>query len=210
MKKILCYGDSNTFGYKPDRTGRFDESIRWPALLAKSLGADFNIIENGVCGRTTALDDPFVSGRNGLAEINDVMKKYAPVDLVILMLGTNDLKTFYEMTAASITENCGRVIDRILNPAYGRNEVPKVLLISPILLGENILAVKADYNQASVDASQSLAAEYEALAKEKSCYFLRAEDFAKPSPLDCEHMNESNHKKLALAIEDTVKKVFSV
>lgn len=205
MKNILCYGDSNTFGYRPDKLGQYDETVRWTALIAQALGENFRVIENGVCGRTTAMDDPRAAGRNGLADIDSVMEQYSPVDLVILMLGTNDLKTFYGMNERKIAENCGRIIDKIENLKYG---APKILLVSPILMGDNILSIKPLYDKNSLIVSRSIAAEYEMLAKEKGCFFMRAEDYADPSSVDCEHMDEVGHRNLARAIAAKVKEIF--
>ena len=94
MKRILCFGDSNTYGYKPDRSGQFNENIRWTGLLSKSLGDDFTINEDGVCGRTLAIDDPMFVSRNGLKSIENSIRSNSPIDLLIIMLGTNDLKYF--------------------------------------------------------------------------------------------------------------------
>lgn len=207
MKRILCYGDSNTFGYRPDGLGQYDEKTRWTGLLAKALGEDFCVIENGVCGRTNALDDPRADGRNGLSTIESIMDKYSPIDLVILMLGTNDLKSFYGMTAKSIAQDCERVIEKILLPQYSINKPPKILLVSPILLGENILSIKSYYDETSIKVSRLISTEYEALARDRNYYFMRAEDFAEPSPIDCEHMDEIGHKNLAAALENAVKEI---
>lgn len=209
MKRILCYGDSNTFGYKPDRSGRFNENIRWTGLLSKSLKEDFIIIEDGLCGRTTALDDPFCEGRNGLKSIKSSIKNNSPIDLLIIMLGTNDLKHIYKMTAKKIAENCGRVIDKAFDYCENPDSM-RILLISPILLGENILALNTTYNTQSVSASHSLVNELKALAKEKNCYFLSAENYAKASEVDCEHMAASEHKKLATAIEEKIREIFAI
>lgn len=207
MKRILCYGDSNTFGYKPDRSGRFNENIRWTGLLSKSLKDDFIIIEDGLCGRTTALDDPFCAGRNGLKSIENSVKSNSPINLLIIMLGTNDLKHIYGMTAKKIAENCGSIIDKALDSCENSDSM-RVLLISPILLGEDILSLNTTYNTQSVSASHSLAKEFEALSKEKNCYFLAAENYAKASAADCEHMTASEHKKLAIAIEEKIREIF--
>lgn len=207
MKRILCFGDSNTYGYKPDRSGQFNENIRWTGLLSKSLGDNFKIIEDGVCGRTIALDDPMFSGRNGLKSIENSIRSNSPIDLLIIMLGTNDLKYFYGMTAKKIAQNCGRLIDKAV---FSDEESSiKILLISPVLLGDNILSVSPTYNTQSVTASRLLAAEFEALSKRKNCYFLAAEDYAKASEVDCEHMTAAEHKKLAKAIEEKIRQIFS-
>lgn len=208
MKRILCYGDSNTFGYKPDRSGRFNENTRWTGLLSRSLKDDFIIIEDDLCGRTVALDDPFCAGRNGLESIENSIKSNSLIDLIIIMLGTNDLKYFYGMTAKKIAENCGRLIDKAVASCENSDSI-QVLLVSPILLGENILMINSTYNEQSVIASHSLAKEFEELAEEKCCYFLAAENYAKASDIDCEHMNEIEHKKLAVAVEGKIREIFS-
>ena len=87
---ILCFGDSNTYGYKPDGTGRFDTNTRWTSLLQKKLGADHRVIEEGLCGRTTVFQDDLREGRRGLDLIGVTMEMHTPIDLLIVMLGTND------------------------------------------------------------------------------------------------------------------------
>lgn len=208
MKRILCFGDSNTFGYKPDRSGRFDENTRWTGLLANSLKDNFIIIEDGLCGRTTALDDPFCDGRNGLKSIENSVRKNSPIDLLIIMLGTNDLKVFYRMTAKKIAKNCGKIIEKALAFCENSDSI-KILIVSPILLGENILAINSTYNIQSITVSHLLSKELKALAEEKNCHFLSAEDYAKASELDCEHMAPDEHKKLAVAIESKIREIFS-
>ena len=89
---ILCFGDSNTYGYKPDGTGRFDTDTRWTSLLQKKLGADHRVIEEGLCGRTTVFQDDLREGRRGLDLIGVTMEMHNPIDLLIVMLGTNDCK----------------------------------------------------------------------------------------------------------------------
>lgn len=116
MKRILCFGDSNTYGYKPDRSGQFNENIRWTGLLSKSLGDDFTIIEDGVCGRTLALDDPMFVGRNGLKSIENSIRSNSPIDLLIIMLGTNDLKYFYRMTAEKSQKTAESLLIKLFLP----------------------------------------------------------------------------------------------
>ena len=97
---ILCFGDSNTWGYKPDKTGRFDENTRWTALLQKKLGPEYHIIEEGLCGRTTVFQDELRESRRGLDMIGVTVEMHNPLDLVIIMLGTNDCKTRYGASAS--------------------------------------------------------------------------------------------------------------
>ena len=107
---ILCFGDSNTWGYKPDKTGRFDENTRWTALLQKKLGPAYHIIEEGLCGRTTVFHDELREGRRGLDMIGVTVEMHDPLDLVIIMLGTNDCKTRYGASASVIAKGLDQVI----------------------------------------------------------------------------------------------------
>ena len=101
---ILCFGDSNTYGYRPDGSGRFDADTRWTGLLQKKLGTNDRIIEEGLCGRTTVFSDELREGRRGLDTIGILLESHAPVDLLILMLGTNDCKTRYNASAGTIVK----------------------------------------------------------------------------------------------------------
>ena len=97
---ILCFGDSNTWRYKPDKSGRYDENIRWTGLLQKKLGSGYHIIEEGLCGRTTVFQDELREGRCGLDLIGVTVEMHNPIDLMIIMLGTNDCKTRYRASAS--------------------------------------------------------------------------------------------------------------
>ena len=107
---ILCFGDSNTWGYKPDKTGRFDENTRWTALLQKKLDPEYHIIEEGLCGRTTVFQDELRESRRGLDMIGVTVEMHNPLDLVIIMLGTNDCKTRYGASASVIARGLDQVI----------------------------------------------------------------------------------------------------
>ena len=91
MRTILCFGDSNTWGDPPGGNGRFAWHERWTGILQSSLGDGFRVIEEGLCGRTTCFDDPFSPNRNGLAYLTVALETHCPLDLLIIMLGTNDL-----------------------------------------------------------------------------------------------------------------------
>lgn len=107
---ILCFGDSNTWGYKPDKSGRYDENIRWTGLLQKKLGSGYHIIEEGLCGRTTVFQDELREGRRGLDLIGVTVEMHNPIDLMIIMLGTNDCKTRYRASASVIAKGLDQVI----------------------------------------------------------------------------------------------------
>ena len=98
MKTILCYGDSNTYGLKPDSSQRYPRDVRWTGILQKKLGEDYYVIEEGLSGRTTLWDDPIEEHKNGKTYLLPCLESHSPINLVVLMLGTNDLKTRFSLT----------------------------------------------------------------------------------------------------------------
>lgn len=107
MKTVLCYGDSNTYGYDPSDGFRYPESVRWTCRLQKLLGDDYRIIEEGCNGRTTVFDDPIESWKNGRDYLKPCLNSHKPIDIVILMLGSNDLKETFHASAKQIAAGAG-------------------------------------------------------------------------------------------------------
>lgn len=205
---ILCFGDSNTYGYKPDGTGRFDENIRWTQILQKKLGSGYRIIEEGLCERTTVFQDELREGRRGLDLIGVTVEMHNPLDLMILMLGTNDCKTRYGASAAVIA----RGLDQVIRKTRKSSSRPfDILVVSPIHLGKGVGEPDFDpeFNNSSEAVSRNLAAEYRKVALQNHAAFLNAADFASPSTTDREHLNEAGHAALAEAIYPKVLSMYS-
>lgn len=205
---ILCFGDSNTYGYKPDGTGRFDENTRWTQILQKKLGSGYRIIEEGLCGRTTVFQDELREGRRGLDLIGVTVEMQNPLDLMILMLGTNDCKTRYGASAAVIA----RGLEQVICKARKSSSRPfDILVVSPIHLGKGVGEPDFDpeFNESSEVVSQNLASEYRKVALQNHAVFLNAADFASPSTTDREHLNEAGHAALAEAIYSKVLSMYS-
>lgn len=132
MAVILCYGDSNTHGYDQATGGRFPRDVRWPGVLAAALGPDHQVIEEGLNGRTTIWDDPYMPDRNGRTYLGPCLASHAPVDVVVLMLGTNDTKTFFGRSAPEIAAGAGALLDVIAGSGAGPGgAAPRVLLLAP-------------------------------------------------------------------------------
>ena len=202
---ILCFGDSNTYGYRPDGTGRFDENTRWTSLLQKKLGTEHRIIEEGLCGRTTVFSDELREGRRGLDMIGITMETHNPVDLLVLMLGTNDCKTRYNASAGTIAKGLIQVIEK----AKKYSSQPfELLIISPILLGKGVgdEGFDPEFDLASEKVSKQLAYEYQKVARRYHAAFLDASKVAVPSETDREHLDESGHAALADSIYQTLRK----
>ena len=95
MKNVLCYGDSNTYGYIPETGLRYPKNVRWTGVLQNLLGKNFNVIEEGCNGRTTIFDDPIEGWKNGRDYLKPCLNSHKPIDIIIMMLGSNDLKDFF-------------------------------------------------------------------------------------------------------------------
>lgn len=205
MKNILCFGDSNTYGLKPDGTGRYDFTVRYPGRLQVLLGDEYHIIEEGCPGRTTIFDDKKRPYKKGLDYITPCLMSHNPVSYVIVMLGTNDCKSAFRATGKEIASGLSEIIGRIRSATTDK---AGILIISPINLGENIWKPGFDneFDQESVAVSKALAAEYRKLAKEKDCDFLDASAIVSPSPIDEEHFYEIGHNKLARAVAEILER----
>lgn len=209
MKRILCYGDSNTYGHNPLDCSRLQQ--RWTTQLKEKLGNNYEIIEEGLCGRTTVFEDSFTYGLSGKLMLEPILRTHNPIDLVILMLGTNDIQLQFNKTAFDISRGIETLIKIIQNPlVYGNYSVPQILLVSPILVDDSIkTSFFADIfgTDEAVALSSQLAAQYKRVANLYKTHFINAADFAKASPLDGIHMDSKNHKMLADALADKIKNI---
>lgn len=114
MKEILCFGDSNTYGLIPGTTSRFDRSTRWTGILESALFPNgYKIVEEGLCGRTTIFEDELRDNRRGIDMLPALLESHSPIDYVILMLGTNDCKTYYNASAGLIGKGIEKLISQI-------------------------------------------------------------------------------------------------
>lgn len=211
-KRILCYGDSNTWGYMPNTGKRFPEEVRWTGVLAEALGEGYQVLENGINGRTTVWDDPFAEYRNGLEGLGYAINSTRPVDLMIVMLGTNDLNY---TNAYGYYKGMALLAGRIINgnacypgtePVF--REQSKLLLVSPIHLSSQVMERRPEIHMADkYEESLKLASYTKLLAEEIGAYWMDGAEFARAEEEDCLHMDAENHEKLGLAIAKKVKAI---
>lgn len=203
MKHILCFGDSNTYGFNP-LGGRYDDSTRWTRVLAGLLGPDYLILEEGLNSRTTALDDPFEPYRNAMDYIIPCLQTHAPLDLTILMLGTNDMKDYFQPEVDKINKRLRRLTEVILDVSQA-----PVLLVSPVHLGESEPGDPCAglYPARSVEVSRGLAAALQQTAGDLGAAFLDAAGYVSPSPVDHVHLSPDGHRRLAHAFADKIKEM---
>ena len=169
MKKhILCIGDSNTHGLctdpseSADHGSRYNEEERWTCLLQKALGAEYLVIEEGLSGRTCVYDDPDMDSVNLLPVLHALLNSHEPLDLLILMLGTNDSKVKFNTDARKIAKGMQILLEEAKSvPCWGKNE-PKILIVAPVPIEEGV--IYPDFNEKSVETTRALAREYAFLA----------------------------------------------
>ncbi len=200
---ILCYGDSNTHGTRPLQEGiglqRFEAADRWPGVLRAALGADWTVIEEGLPGRTTVHDDP-VEGmhKNGLRTLRACLESHVPLDLAVLMLGTNDLKTRFSATAADIAASIERLLREILLCTASFGPSPRLLLIAPAPIEE--VGGLGAILQGGAAKSRALAPLYRAVALRHGASFLDAGAVIRVSPVDGVHFEADQHHLLGAAV----------
>ena len=205
MKTILCYGDSNTWGYIPGTAARYPRDQRWPGVLQKLLGSDVQVIEEGLNARTTVLDDPIRGGavKNGLTYLRPCLESHAPLDLVVLMLGTNDLKHRFGFSACDIAANVAALVGVIQQTGFGIDgKSPAVLMIAPPHLGK--LSVLAELFAGGMEKSRELAPHYRAFAQQLGCHFLDAGEIVESSPIDGVHWPADEHIRFGTAVANLV------
>ena len=207
MKTILCYGDSNTWGYVPGVGTRFPEDVRWTGVLQSALGADYRVTEAGLCGRTTIWDDPFNDGVNGRTTLLPILRQASPLDLVILALGTNDLRWYNAWDAAMGCDTLLQII--YTHKELFREQKPAALLVSPPLLAESYTLFMANPSSpCSREETKRFAAYYQSVAAFRNIPCFDAASVAQAaSHGDGAHLGPDGHRALGLALADKVKKL---
>lgn len=214
MKKhIVCLGDSNTHGYCADPNDcadgrdRFNESERWTKLLQEQLGDDYLVIEEGLSGRTTAFDDPLYEGLSALAYVNPCLMSHEPVDLLVIMLGTNDTKDRFAASAPCIGLGLARLVRKAKDTDCWGGKAPNILVVAPPPIGEGMLhsSVAGTMGTGCVEKSRQLAEVYKA-----QCELLKV-PFLDAGALGCEfnqvdfmHLTKKGHATLAKALADRI------
>lgn len=196
MKKVLCFGDSNTFGFVPESGKRYDKNTRWSGILTQLAAEKFEIIEAGCNNRTAFSDNPAGFEQTGYKVLPTLLKK--DLDCVILAIGVNDLQIFYNPTLEEIKNGMRRLVDIV------REHCPnaEIILVSPARLTDNIFNgyFRAMFDKMSIEKSLHLSEIYESIAKEKNCHFADWDKIVTVSPKDGLHLEPEAHKKIAEAM----------
>ncbi len=205
MKKhIVCLGDSNTHGYCARTNGRFDENERWTCLLGKKLGEDYLVIEEGLSGRTTCFSDPIHEALSGLDYIYPCLMSHEPVDLLVIMLGTNDTKERFGSSAACIALGLKRLVAKaIATTDCWRSQKPNILIVTPKTIDKDYehTEVAATMGRGCAEKSEGLREEYPKIAKLMGCHYFDANTAVKENNhIDYMHLTARGHQELADAL----------
>ncbi|MBE5882334.1 MAG: acylhydrolase [Lachnospiraceae bacterium] len=200
MKTILCYGDSNTYGFNPANGLRYPKEVRWTGRLQHHLGEDYVVVEEGCNGRTTVFEDPVEGWKRGLDYLRPCLNTHKPVDMVVLMLGTNDLKELFGATAQEVAQGAESLIKVIKSfTKEKQGYIPEILLISPPEIGEKVCesAFRTSFGMRAVKESGKLAAYYKEVADNYGCVFFNAAQHITASEEDHVHLSPEAHSMLA-------------
>lgn len=214
VKRILCYGDSNTWGFVPGKGTRFSKDERWTGVAQKELGAEYEIIEDGINGRTTIWDNPYLGEYiNGYKGLPYSFFRSKPIDLVFLMLGTNDLiytdsvgvyKGVYKIAKA--IKNADIVFEGSTDGSQNiYNEKPSIILAAPVISAES--TINDEDGGKRYRESRKSVDEIKKVAEILDLEYFDASQFAEASSVDGIHMDKNNHYKLGIAIADKIHKV---
>lgn len=209
MRNILCFGDCNTFG-KDMKGNRYPREIRWTGKVQKSLGENFYLIEEGLEGRTTVHDDPLLPHRCGMTALPISLHTHKPLDLVIISLGTNDLKRYFSLSAKEISYGMEQLVMKVqTTPGIGQEKgFAKILILAPAPVGEKISRSRSlEYDDNSRTKSLELGSLYRSVAERKRCYFLDAGDYAQVGS-DQLHLDEESHLKIADVLTEKIREIF--
>ena len=203
MKTVLCYGDSNTWGYDPETRLRFPPDIRWTGVLADRLGPDYRVVEEGLNGRTTRWDDPIEPDRNGLTYLRPCVESHEPLDLIVVMLGTNDLKHRFDLIPSDIAQSAAGLAEqarRFARTAEGSQAA--VLLVAP-----PAITTLTEFDQmfaGALEKSRQFSHYYRLAAGRRDLPFFDAGSVIVSSEKDGIHFDADEHRKLAEALADQV------
>lgn len=212
MKRILCYGDSNAWGHIPAKGTRYPDDVRWPGVAAGILGDEYRIIEDSISGRTTVFDDPHLAGRNGYDCLKYSLLAHLPIDLLIIALGSNDLKfTDAEGSRKGVLTLVDSVLDAEqlydLNAPLFTGE-KRILLVGPPYINDEIETRRPAHMLAHAAAeSRKLSGQIRQAAAERGCWFIDLSPLVYPSCTDCLHLSPTAHRIVGEAMAEKILEI---
>lgn len=200
-RTIICFGDSNTHGYNSKNNDRFTEEERWPCILSQLLGSGYSVKEEGLSGRTTVFKDPLFEALDGLSFMFPCLMTHEPVDLLIIMLGTNDTKERFSATPPNIAKGLECLVQKAITTKEAWRNGPNILVITPPPIEDAYIdtSVGGEMGRGCAEKSRCLAPLYKDAAARNNCHFLDAGSIPgmKMSPYDYMHLTPESHRLLA-------------
>lgn len=198
---VICYGDSNTWGYDPETQARYPYEKRWTTLLAEALGTGYDVIPEGLDGRTTAFDpDETRTWQNGLTHLAPTLATDNPVEFLVIMLGTEDCRKSLNVTPEESAAGLDQLITSAENNCRDiQHDIPTIIVVSPpVILDQfEITIPEIEFDASSAEKSAQLERLYEEVAKAHNCVFVNPDDSVEVSAADNVHLSEEGHKALA-------------
>jgi lysophospholipase L1-like esterase len=217
-KRVMIYGDSNTWGYIPVESGtttRYPADVRWPGVLQTTLGSGYQVIDEGLSARTTDIADPTLphisgAGLDGSAYLSAAIASHQPLDLVVIMLGTNDVKKMFDRSPFRVSLGMGKLIDIVAQTKGGVGTsypTPKVLVLAPPPLGKLAPESRAERFAGGVEKTKALPAYYEAIAKAAGVEFFDVGKRTTTDGIDGVHLSPAAHKAIGTGVAEKVKAI---
>lgn len=202
MKNILCYGDSNTFGFNPADGSRYKKSQRWSGILSEILGAQYRVFEEGCNNRTMYFKNTAGLKQSGCEYFCECLKKYDSIDFVVLGLGINDTQFFYNADETTFQKGLMSLISDTRNSF---NEA-KILVLAPSIIKKDILNsfFAQMFDETSIEKSKIICNIYKKIAEKQNCLFLDLNQIAQTSDTDGLHYGVEAHKKIAAAVAQII------
>jgi lysophospholipase L1-like esterase len=212
MKTVLAFGDSLTWGFVPGAFARHPFEVRWPNVLASALGGRIRVIEEGLNGRTTAFDDPTVAeDRNGARVLPTLLSSHQPIDLVVVMLGCNDIKFVSRRRAFDAHLGMARIVDVIRGfPFLESSPRPEILIVAPPALTRTEDPFFGELFNDNIEESLKFAQWYSRIAADKRTHFFDAAAVCRTSPIDAVHLDAENTMALGRALAAPVARILGL
>ena len=202
MKQIICYGDSNTFGYIPGSGKRYPKDIRWTGVLSSLLGDDYKVIEEGCNNRTGFVRNQSGKLFSGSEYINECFIRHPEFDIFILSLGTNDTQKFYNITPQSIKEGLKNLVEKIKN----QNEQGTLIIVAPLILNTDVLkgGFSIQFDEKSIERTHWIQNVYSDFCRENDIIFFDINSYVEQSAIDGLHYSPEAHRKIADNLKDVI------
>lgn len=210
MIEILCFGDSNTYGFNPSNGMRYPGNVRWTGRLQAILGEEYHVIEEGCNGRTTVFEDKYEGWKRGLDYLKPCLNTHKPLDIVIMMLGSNDLKNVFNASAQDIANGAETLVKEIIEfTPEKQGFVPKIILAAPPEIGPDInnSPFSVSFDESAIERSKEFPKLYEEVAKRNNCLFFNAAGCIKASAIDSLHLDPEAHATFAEKLAEVIKNV---